>query len=78
MLERDPNVGTWLAVDSSNLKHVRWDEWGTLSVEFHGGAVYEYLAVPRQVFDDLLAAESKGQFFKEYVKDAGFPYRRVN
>lgn len=77
-MENEQQVGTWIPVESSNLKQVMWNAWGILSVEFINGSIYDYMDVPREVFDGLLSAESKGQYFKEHVK-AAFPYyRRIN
>ena len=46
----------------------------TLEVAFHNGSVYEYLEVPPEHYDALLAADSKGQFFNARVR----PTFRIN
>lgn len=48
-----------------------------LEVEFKHGAIYNYLDVPADVFDAFLAAESKGTFFNQSVKDH-YSFRRIN
>jgi len=57
-------------IDSSSLKSVGYDASAqTLEVEFHHGAVYVYLDVPQDVFEELKAAESKGLFFNSNIRD---------
>jgi len=43
-----------------------------LRIRYVGGSAYDYLAVPPNVFEDFLAAESKGQFVNWRIK----PYYR--
>jgi hypothetical protein len=52
------------------------EESGTLEVEFHSGAVYRYLGVNLDVYEDFRAAPSKGRFFIRHIKDA-YPFERV-
>ncbi len=42
----------------------------TLEIEFHSGAVYRYLGVPERVYHELLAADSKGTYFVEAIRDS--------
>ncbi len=44
-------------------------EQETLEVEFQNGRVYQYYRVPKMVFLDLLAADSKGRFFNRRIRD---------
>lgn len=41
---------------------------GTLEIRYTGGARYAYFAVPRAVYEALLAAESIGAFVNAEVK----------
>ena len=41
----------------------------TLEIEFQSGAVYEYLGVPREVHQELMSTESKGQYFNSEIRD---------
>ncbi len=67
----------WISVESSNLSRVRHDEnSNTLEIEFIGGNVYQYFDVPKNVFNELLAAGSKGKFFHSQIK-GHFRYARV-
>jgi hypothetical protein len=64
-------------VTSDMLCSVGYDSaTGTLEVEFRSGAVYEYVDVPCDHYNALLAASSKGRFFNARVR-AAFRFRRV-
>ena len=41
----------------------------TLELEFRSGAIYRYFAVPQAVFQELIAAESKGAYFNRHVRN---------
>lgn len=65
-------------VQSSNIAAVGYaPEQRVLQVEFIGGRVYEYAGVPPTVHDGLMRAPSKGTFFAEHIRPAGFAYRRL-
>ena len=57
--------GEWKDVRSSNIKRVRWER--ALSVEFHSGKVYTYIAVPYEVWDAMMKAPSHGGFLTTAV-----------
>lgn len=40
-----------------------------LEIEFTSGGIYRYLEVPRQVFEQLMAAASPGTFFHDEIRD---------
>ena len=64
-------------VASSNVVSIGYDDGSqTLEVEFKDGAIYQYYNVPRSMYDELMAAPSKGQFLAYQIKNA-FPYSRV-
>lgn len=66
-----------IAVESSNLAEVGYNgEQKMLFVKFTSGAIYGYTEVEREVFDQLLSADSKGKFFIANVKNS-FNYERV-
>ena len=57
-------------ISSSDLASVGYDErMRVLEIEFRSGGIYRYLDVPREVFDALLAAESKGRFFAARIRN---------
>lgn len=58
---------TLTPVTSSNVKAIGYDN-GALFVEFHGSGTYRYDKVPRELFDEFLAAESAGRFFAANVR----------
>ena len=56
-------------VDSSNIEAIGYDDEGQeLHVRFLTGTSYIYHGVPRQKFDDLMQAPSKGSFLNREVK----------
>lgn len=65
------------SVASSNVASIGYDpQSGTLEVEFHTGAVYQYYGVPENIYDQLMQAASKGSFLNTYVKNA-YSFSRV-
>lgn len=63
--------------DSSNIARFAYDGAnGVLSIEFQQGGVYQYFDVPASVFDGMIAAGSKGQYFAQNIKGV-FRYARV-
>ena len=59
-----------MAVSSSNIAAAGYDdEKQTLRITFHSGRSYEYHKVPRIVFDNLLSADSAGQYFNRNIRD---------
>lgn len=66
-------------VRSSALRSVGYDqEQRVLEIEFTGGEVYRYFDVPAEVYRGLMAAESHGRYFHQYVRDKSFRYQRMN
>jgi hypothetical protein len=64
-------------VESSMIEAVGYDpDSKEMEVVFHSGQIYRYADVPREVYEGLLAADSKGQYMHAHVLDA-FPYRQV-
>ena len=63
-------------VESTMIGAVAYDDARRdLIVIFNTGQTYVYSDVPRDVYDGLLAADSKGTFMKSSVIDQ-YPYRR--
>jgi hypothetical protein len=64
-------------VESSVMTFVKYDDdSGELDITFTSGKTYRYLEVPAEIYDGLLDAESKGEFFNDKIKDA-FVYSEV-
>jgi hypothetical protein len=56
-------------VDSSNVEAIGYDDdTQELHVQFLSGGYYIYHDVPRQIFDELMCAPSKGSFLNREVK----------
>ena len=57
-------------VESTSIKEVGYNpETQVLTVVFEkSGETYEYKGVPKDVYDALMAAESKGQYFAQNIK----------
>lgn len=59
-----------ISVASTNLRAIGYDtETQDLEVHFENGLKYRYRLVPAAVFDGLLNAPSKGQYFNRTIKD---------
>jgi hypothetical protein len=67
-----------LRVQSSSIEAAGYDlKRRTLRIRYGGGSTYDYQAVPAKVFNNLLAAESKGRFVNWSIKPY-YRYTRVN
>ena len=56
-------------VRSSSIREAGYDTaTETLDLRFTGGGLYRYDAVPRSVYQDLLAADSPGRFVNERIR----------
>ena len=67
-----------IPVDSSNLSSVGYEvSSATLEVEFNSGSIYQYFGVPEYVYQGLIGAGSKGRYFDQNVKKAGYPYTKI-
>lgn len=65
-----------IPVSSSNLVSVGYDESSMiLRVQFNSG-VYDYFGVPKNIFEGLLSASSKGKYHHAYIKNS-FRYSKV-
>ena len=84
----DKNYKLWLklevyamdriSVTSSDLASVGYElNTATLEVEFHSGGIYQYFGVPANVYEELITAGSKGVYFNQNVKMAGYSYSKV-
>ena len=45
------------------------DDERALEIRLRSGAGYRYLSVPREIFDGLLQAPSKGRFFNSVIRN---------
>lgn len=67
-----------MPVNSSSLASVGYDHFsGTLEIEFHDGAVYQYFDVPAYVYTGLMSMGSHGYYFQTFIKNGGYRYQKV-
>jgi hypothetical protein len=77
--------GDWLSVaikresvESTNLASVGYNQKAcVLEVEFQSGSVYRYRDVPRNAYEALMRAESKGRYFSRQIRGR-YEFRRVD
>jgi hypothetical protein len=63
--------------ESSNIARFGYDESNqVLFIEFKNGSVYQYFDVRENVFEQMKAAHSKGQFLAQVIKGT-YRYARV-
>jgi hypothetical protein len=71
------NAVEWVPLESSVFTAVAYRAGlQQLYLQFQEGNVYRYLACPRSVYNELLAAESKGRYFALHIRN-GFRCQRV-
>ena len=57
-------------VQSSNIRSVGYDlDEQLLEIEFENGKIYQYFAVPADLYDRLMKAPSKGRILNAHIKD---------
>lgn len=65
-------------VDSSLIRSIGYDlASSVMEVEFMNDHVYEYKDMPLSIYSELMAAESKGTYFNDFVKDL-YSYRQLD
>ena len=65
-----------IPVASSNIAAVGYDkEERILEIEFHHGAIYQYVNVPEKVYEELMSSPSQGAYFMNELKDK-FKYQK--
>ena len=65
-------------VVSSNLASVGYDPSSmTLEIEFKKSGVYQYFNVPEDIYEELMNADSHGEYFDAYIKKGGYSYKKV-
>ena len=56
-------------VQSSKIKSIGYDRGTkTLEIEFAGGGVFQYEAVPEYIYQSLMVAASKSQYFELFIR----------
>lgn len=64
-------------VSSSTVTSVGYDpDTLTLEVEYFSGGTYQYMNVPQDVYNELMASSSVGSYLARNIKNL-YPYSRV-
>lgn len=67
-----------VTVQSRLLAGIAYDpDQFVLQLEFRGGTRYQYFHVPRQTYQELLRADSKGAYFNRHVRSV-FRHARLH
>ena len=65
-------------ITSTNLRSIGYDpDSSVLEIEFLNGTIYQYAAVPLQVYNSLMAANSHGTYFNANIRKANYRYTQV-
>ena len=68
----------WIPVKSKMLTAVAYNaDWRQLYLRFRSGDVYCYREVPVARYEELLAADSKGQYCRQHILNR-FAYDRIH
>ncbi|BAZ47062.1 hypothetical protein NIES4102_42190 (plasmid) [Chondrocystis sp. NIES-4102] len=60
----------WIEIDSSCINATAYNQQTSiLKIRFNSGYEYKYFNVSPNIFADFCAADSKGKFFNQYIKD---------
>jgi ATP-dependent DNA helicase RecG len=63
-------VNQRIPVVSSNIAAVGYDkETHILEIEFHHGAIFQYVDVPEKVYEELMNSPSQGAYFMNEIRD---------
>jgi ATP-dependent DNA helicase RecG len=66
-----------IPVASSNISSIGYDkEAQILEIEFHHGAIYQYVEVPEKVYEELMSSPSQGAYFMNKIKN-NFKYNKI-
>jgi hypothetical protein len=67
----------WVPLKSRMLAAASYSpDWQQLYLKFRSGDVYCYRGVPAERYLELLAADSKGRYFREHIRNC-YPYQRI-
>jgi hypothetical protein len=67
----------WVPVKSKMLAAVAYsDDWKQVYLRFRSGEIYCYRGVPVERYEELLAAESKGEYARRHIFNR-YPYQRI-
>src|SRR5690606_35438544 len=77
LISADSNSGIKrIPIASSNIAAVGYDKKAQiLEIEFHHGAIYQYVDVPEKVYEELMSSPSQGAYFMNEIKEK-FKYQK--
>jgi hypothetical protein len=65
-------------LQSTSLSAATYQEQSaSLELEFRSGAIYRYIGVSAQVYQELLHSESKGRYFNHHIRNR-FTYTQID
>ena len=65
-------------IESSNLQAIGYDEiQQILYIEFKKSGTYQYFGVDKSIYDGFFNADSKGKYFDQTIKKAGYSYAKI-
>lgn len=68
-----------ISVASSNIVSIGYDKTRKLlEIEFKGGSIYQYSDVPLGVYEELMAAGSRGKYFAAHIKNGEYSCIRIS
>ena len=68
----------WVLVQSKMLAAVAYNrDWQQLYLKFRSGEIYCYKGVPVEQYQELLAADSKGKYFRGCILNR-YPDQRIH
>ena len=57
-------------VNSTAISRIECDSASRqMYITFHDSGAYTFCGVPESVYEDFIAAQSKGTFYNDYIKD---------
>jgi hypothetical protein len=66
------------SVQSSAVSSIGYNrKAGVLEIEFNNGSVYQYFGMPKNIFRNLIHANSIGAYVNKFVKQKAAFFRRV-
>ena len=66
-----------VSVESSHIKAIGYDEATQVMRVEYTQASYEYSNVPKNIYEQIMNADSKGRALREAVSTNGFAYKRL-
>jgi hypothetical protein len=73
-----PIIPNSLPIESALIKEIGYDsEEKDLYIYFHKGGLFKYSGVENAIWDEFVAATSKGKYFHSVIKPRYSEYKRI-